>query len=102
MRLEWENNLRVASFFCTYVRACFVHTYACTQKVKEAAYKGLVCPILELGSVWESSGVGLQDELEKVQNRATSSQQSIARKNSSDGKIEYIMASLLIVLLDVW
>ena len=30
------------------------------------------------------------------------SQQSIARKNSSDGKIEYIMASMLIVLLDVW
>ena len=30
------------------------------------------------------------------------SQQSIARKNSSDGKIEYIMASMLRVLLDVW
>ena len=30
------------------------------------------------------------------------SQQSIARKKSSDGKIEYIMASMLIVLLDVW
>ena len=30
------------------------------------------------------------------------SQQSIARKNSSDGKFEYIMASMLIVLLDVW
>ena len=30
------------------------------------------------------------------------SQVSIARKNSSDGKIEYIMASMLIVLLDVW
>ena len=32
----------------------------------------------------------------------TNSQQSIARKNSSDGKIEYIMVSMLIVLLDVW
>ena len=31
-----------------------------------------------------------------------SSQQSIARKNSSDGKIEYIMASMLKILLDVW
>ena len=30
------------------------------------------------------------------------SQQSIAQKNSSDGKIEYIMAAMLIVLLDVW
>ena len=29
------------------------------------------------------------------------SQQSIARKKSSDGKIKYIMASMLIVLLDV-
>ena len=30
------------------------------------------------------------------------SQQSIARKKTSDGNIEYIMASMLIVLLDVW
>ena len=34
--------------------------------------------------------------------RRSISQQSIARKNSSDGKIEYIMASMLIVLLNVW
>ena len=34
--------------------------------------------------------------------KLSNSQQSIARKNSSDGKIEYIMASMLIVLLDVW
>ena len=45
--------------------------YACPQKVKEAAYKGLVRPVLECsGSVWDPSGVGLQNELEKVQNRA--------------------------------
>ena len=45
--------------------------YACPQEVKEAAYKGLVRPVLEYsGSVWNSSGVGLQNELEKVQNRA--------------------------------
>ena len=30
------------------------------------------------------------------------SQQSTARKHSSDDKIEYIMASMLIVVLDVW
>ena len=37
-------------------------------QVKEAAYKGLVCPVLEYsGSVWDPSGIGLQDELEKVQ-----------------------------------
>ena len=45
--------------------------YACPQEVKEAAYKGLVHPVLEYsGSVWDPSGVGLQTELEKVQNRA--------------------------------
>ena len=45
--------------------------YSCPQRVKEAAYKGLVGPVLEYsGSVWDPSGVGLQNELEKVQNRA--------------------------------
>ena len=45
--------------------------YACPQAVKEAAYKGLVRPVLEYsGSVWDHSGVGLQYDLEKVQNRA--------------------------------
>ena len=44
---------------------------ACPQEVKEAAYKGLVRPVLEYsGSIWYHSGVGLQNELEKVQNRA--------------------------------
>ena len=43
--------------------------YSCQQELKEAAYKGLVCPVLEYsGSVWDPSGVGLQNELEKVQN----------------------------------
>ena len=37
----------------------------------QLAYKGLVRPVLQYsGSVWDSSGVGLQNELEKVQNRA--------------------------------
>ena len=45
--------------------------YFCPQEVKEAAYKRLVRPVLEYsGSVWDSSGVGLQNELEKVQNQA--------------------------------
>ena len=45
--------------------------YSCPQEVKEAAYKGLVRPVLEYrGSVWDPSVVGLQNELEKVQNRA--------------------------------
>ena len=40
--------------------------------MKEAAYKGLVRPVLEYGSsVWDPHTHGLQEELEKVQNRAT-------------------------------
>ena len=39
--------------------------------MKEAAYKGLVRPVLEYGrSVWDLHTHGLQEELEKVQNRA--------------------------------
>ena len=45
--------------------------YAGPQEVKEAAYKGLVRPVLEYSSsAWDPSGVGFQDELEKFQNRA--------------------------------
>ena len=41
------------------------------QDVKEAAYKGMVRPILEYGSsVWDPYTDKLQEELEKVQNRA--------------------------------
>ena len=44
--------------------------YACPQEVKEAAYKGLVHPVLEYsGSVWDPLGEGFQNELEKVQNQ---------------------------------
>ena len=39
--------------------------------MKEAAYKALVRPVLEYGSsVWDPHTHGLQEELEKVQNRA--------------------------------
>ena len=45
--------------------------YACPQEVKEVAYNGLVRQVLEYScSVLDPSGVGLQNELEKVQNRA--------------------------------
>ena len=38
--------------------------------MKEAAYKGLVRPVLEYGSsVWDPHTHGLQEELENVQNR---------------------------------
>ena len=39
--------------------------------MKEAAYKGLMRPVLDYGSpVWNPYAHGLQEELEKVQNRA--------------------------------
>ena len=45
--------------------------YPCPQDEKEAAYKGLMCPVLEHGRCnWDPQGVGLQDELESVQKRA--------------------------------
>ena len=45
--------------------------FSCPQNVKEAAYKGMVRPILEyVGSVWDPHPDKLQEELEKVQNRA--------------------------------
>ena len=46
--------------------------YSCPPDVKEAAYKGLVRPVLEYGSsVWDPHTHGLQEELEKVQNPHT-------------------------------
>ena len=45
--------------------------YSCSQEVKEAAYTGLVCPVLDYGSsVWDPPGVVLQGEFESVQKRA--------------------------------
>ena len=42
--------------------------YSCPQEVTEAAYKGLVRPVLDYGSlVWDLPGVVLQEELERVQ-----------------------------------
>ena len=54
---------------------CFIYLpenlYSCPQEVKEAAYKGLVRPVLDYGSsVWDPPGVVLQEELESVQKRA--------------------------------
>ena len=45
--------------------------FSCPKNVKEAAYKGMVRPILEFGSsVWDPHTGKHQEELEKVQNRA--------------------------------
>ena len=44
--------------------------FSCPKDVKEAAYKGMVRPILEYGSsVWDPYTDKPQEELEKVQNR---------------------------------
>ena len=45
--------------------------YSCPQEVKEAAYKGLVRPVLDYGSSdWDPPGEVLQEDLESVQKRA--------------------------------
>ena len=45
--------------------------FSCPQDVKEAAYKGMVRPILEYGSsVWDPHSSKLQEELKKIKNRA--------------------------------
>ena len=46
--------------------------FSCPQDLKEAAYKGMVRPILDYGSsIWDPFTDKLQEELEKVQNRAS-------------------------------
>ena len=53
---------------------CFLrrNLYQCHQDVKEAAYKGLVRPVLEYAScVWDPQGLVLQEEIKKkVQKKA--------------------------------
>ena len=45
--------------------------FSCPQEVKEAAYKGLMCPVLDYGSsFWDPPGEVLQEELGSVQKRA--------------------------------
>ena len=45
---------------------------SCHIDANEAAYKGLVCTLLEYGSaVWTPHAKELKDAIEKVQNRAT-------------------------------
>ena len=68
------NGTHISNIFLKANRTlCFLrqNLYTCPQEVKEAAYKELDRPVLEYsGSVWDPSGVGLQNEHEKVQNLA--------------------------------
>ena len=71
--LRW--NTHVISNVCTKTNRTLGflrrNLYSCSQEVKEAAYKGLVRPVLDNGSsVWDPPGVVLQEELESVQKRA--------------------------------
>ena len=71
----WGSHMSYVSNICTKANwtLSFLrrNLYAYPQEVKEAAYKGLVRLVLEYsGSVWDPSGVGLKNELEKVQTRA--------------------------------
>ena len=70
--LRWNTHV---SNVCTKANRTLVflrrNLYSCPQEVKEAAYKGLVHPVLDYGgSVWDPPGVVLQEELESVQKRA--------------------------------
>ena len=70
--LKWNTHI---SNICTKANITFDFLrrtlFSCPQNVKEAVYKGMVHPILEYGSsVWDPHTGKLQEELEKVQNRA--------------------------------
>ena len=48
--------------------------YSCPQDIKEAVYKGWVCPVLEYGSsVWDPQAVVFQGGFESMQNHAAKS-----------------------------
>ena len=70
--LKWNNHI---NNICTKANRTLGflrrNLFSCPQDVKVAAYKGLVRPVLEYGSsVWDPHTKCLQEELEKVHNRA--------------------------------
>ena len=70
--LKWHSHIRnVCSEANRTLEFLRQNLFSCSEDVKEAAYKGMECPILEYGSsVWDPYTTGLQEELEKVQNQA--------------------------------
>ena len=70
--LKWNTHIRNISTKANITLSFLRRTlFSCPQKVKEAAYKGMVRPILEYeSSVSDPRTNKLQEELEKVQNRA--------------------------------
>ena len=71
--------------------------YSCPQEVKEAAYKGLVRPVLDYGSsVWDPPppGVVLHKELESVQKRAARFVTGTCNYNYETGSMTGILGQL--------
>ena len=64
--LKWNTHISNICYKANRTLGFLMRTiFSCPQNVKEAAYKGMVCPILEYGSsVWDLDK--LQEELEKV------------------------------------
>ena len=72
--IPWSNNYKCThvSNVCTKANRTLGflrrNLYSCPQDEKEAAYKGLVRPVLDYDrSGWDPPGVVLQEELESVQ-----------------------------------
>ena len=66
---SYDAGIDVFPHSCSYPVKGLLEVYE--DMVKEAAYKGLVRPVLDYGSsVWDPPGVVLQEELESVQKRA--------------------------------
>ena len=66
--LKW--NTHISMFVQRLTELLRRNLYSCPPDVKEAAYKGLVRPVLEYeSSGWDPHTHGFQEELEKVQNR---------------------------------
>ena len=70
--LKWNTHISKIGIKANRTLGFFRRTlFSCPQDVKEAAYKGMMRPILEYGSlVWDPYTDKLQEEFEKVQNPA--------------------------------
>ena len=66
--LKWNTHISNVCIKANMTLAFRRNLFSCPQDVREAAYKGLVRPILEYGSsVWDPPYEGLIDDLDEVQ-----------------------------------
>ena len=70
--MEWNTHISNVCTKTTRTRGLLRRNlFSCHQDVKEAAYEGMVRPVLEYrSSVWDPHYDGLNDETENVQKRA--------------------------------